>query len=307
MKDSSHINKYILEFNHLATQVCGYGDKITHIGKPPHLVGLHTMAQGINACYWECKSQITCQAKTNLQPSSSSKQSNTSSSTSSSSAGKGKNPQHPSSSTPKPSDSSMPDLSGIIGKDGKLTAMESLCHIKHSLCLFCGLPGHSAKDCPRSTSCTAQATSIAVSTVETPAKLNASTLSDPDSLKPVVYIPDYDLSDVTTLLDSGSSHCFIDPSFVKAHNIVVEEISLIPLHLFNGTCKSFVTQLAHFSIHFPSGNVTLFSFYVTPLDSSCSLILGYNWLTHYNLLIEWVLGSINFHSVLQGMPMPQDP
>ncbi|KAG6325712.1 hypothetical protein ID866_13377 [Astraeus odoratus] len=202
MKDGSRINKYIVEFNHLATQVCGYGegalrhmfynglpdrikDEIARVGKPPRLVDLRTMAQGIDARYWEHKSEIACQAKTNPQSSSSkqslsggssSKQSNPSSGTSSSSsAGKGKNPQCPSSSTPKSSDSSTPDLSGVLGKDGKLTAAERLCRIKNTLCLFCGLPGHSAKDCPRSTSRAAkaratQAASVAASTAETPAK-----------------------------------------------------------------------------------------------------------------------------------------
>ena len=40
-------------------------------------------------------------------------------------------------------------------------------------------------------------------------------------------------------------------------------------------------------------------FYVTLLDSSCSLVLRYNWLTRHNPLIDWVNGLINFCPSLQ--------
>ncbi|KAG6330129.1 hypothetical protein ID866_8960 [Astraeus odoratus] len=129
---------------------------------------------------------VLTQTKTNPQPSSSKQSSswrsssrqsdNSSSTTSLSLVGNGKNPQCPSSSIPKSSNSSMFDLSGIIGKDGKLTAIEDLHCMKNLLCLFCGLFCHLFKDCPRFTSCTAkahtsQAAFIVASTVEMPAKV----------------------------------------------------------------------------------------------------------------------------------------
>ncbi|KAG6328661.1 hypothetical protein ID866_10428, partial [Astraeus odoratus] len=67
MKDGSQINKYIVKFNHLATQVHGYGEGALHHifynGLPDCIKDKITC--GINACYWEHKSEITCQAKTN--------------------------------------------------------------------------------------------------------------------------------------------------------------------------------------------------------------------------------------------------
>ena len=81
MKDTHCVTRYVVDFKQIMSQVRGYSvgnlhhhfysgfpnqikDKISLIGKPCTLDGLHTIAQEIDAWYWERKKEVTCQNKT---------------------------------------------------------------------------------------------------------------------------------------------------------------------------------------------------------------------------------------------------
>src|SRR5258707_5647579 len=110
------------------------------------------------------------------------------------------------------------------------------------------------------------------------------------------------------LLDSGSSHCFIDEVFAKKNKLALSKLpSIIPLRLFDGSAWNSVSHKTHIPLTFSTGKTHQTELYVTKLDKGYSVILSYNWLVRHNPSIDWAETKVVFLGAAKVPGGPSTP
>jgi len=181
MQDNQHIVKYNVEFNRLAIRTgwddsvlrhryySGLAERIKDImgqqGKPATLEEMKTLAHSIDSRHWERlreksrsgKNKSDNSDKPDNKGKSDDKSKNPPSTSGNNQSNNNKNNKPGNKSGKTPSSGNSASLSEKLGKDGKLTPQERQRRFDNNLCLFCGGTGHTAKDCPKSSSSSAKA------------------------------------------------------------------------------------------------------------------------------------------------------
>src|SRR5258707_15456377 len=109
------------------------------------------------------------------------------------------------------------------------------------------------------------------------------------------------------LLDSGSSHCFVDELFAKKNKLSLSKLlSTILLRLFDGSTRNSISHKTTIPLTF-STSETWMEFYVTKLDKGYSIVLGYDWLVCHNPSINWAETKVVFSGTMKAPERPSIP
>src|SRR5260221_9255641 len=110
------------------------------------------------------------------------------------------------------------------------------------------------------------------------------------------------------LLDSGSSHCFVDEVFAKKNKLALSKLlSIILLRLFDGSARNSVSHKTNIPLTFSTGETHQTELYVTKLDKGYSVVLGYDWLVRHNPSIDWAETKVVFLGAVKVPGGPSAP
>src|SRR5258707_1575794 len=110
------------------------------------------------------------------------------------------------------------------------------------------------------------------------------------------------------LLDSGSSHCFIDEVFEKKNKLALSKLlSIILLRLFDGSARNSISHKTNIPLTFSTGETHQTELYITKLDKGYSVVLGYDWLVCHNPSIDWAETKVVFPGAVKVPGGPSAP